>query len=385
MRPTRFVFQRASDAVKSRPFILPPPSLSTLAMGALQGLWSHFTDQSARDGYEQLVEKGIIQDRVLAKSSYGAVRTMALFHELHQNPLLQEYQLDPQAFCTAILPALERYLDTVGRLVLDTPREEEEELNTGSTPTATSNNKSENLLSIATSDSIPWHQQAREDPSSLAGQLSRMATDHLMREHYLGARLFHMMWTPQQARYVPGSSVVKSVALLQARVEAVWDEEEGVPKEDGNGTDKRDPDVHVDPPIAAQWTVVYEMEQRFQKGGAPMIDSDNTPATRLTKAEQYKNMMGDPVPGTSSPAEDGDSEATENRTKNESMATEKEADESIDKVATTSNDEKQNDESQFVTETSVVVAVLEGWLRGGPDKEFRWKVAQMRDAFEFRS
>lgn len=44
---------------------------------------------------------------------------------------------------------------------------------------------------------------------------------------------------------------------------------------------------------------------------------------------------------------------------------------------------KEEGVEEKVTITNLAVAIFEGWLHGGPMKDLRWRLAMLREAFEF--
>jgi hypothetical protein len=49
----------------------------------------------------------------------------------------------------------------------------------------------------------------------------------------------------------------------------------------------------------------------------------------------------------------------------------------------TFSDEENPKKEETITTTNLAVAIFEGWLSGGPEKQLRWKIAALREASEF--
>ena len=217
-----------------------------------------------------------------------------------------------------------------------------------------------------------------------------MATTYLLDEHWFGANLFRVMtWTTPTTtthQYVPGSSHVKSVALLTARVE-----ETTTLADDDDDASTIDPDVpDIDRPIAAQWSVLYEMEQEFQQ-------SSTATDTILSTADQYREILHKDSSSSDDTAPETKEKASPSSPEPDAPVAANTADSNATKDATTAtasiqdNNNKQeaaasstaNESSKRVTETSLVVAVLEAWIQKGKEP-FRWRVCHIREAHEFR-
>jgi hypothetical protein len=178
-----------------------------------------------------------------------------------------------------------------------------------------------------------WRLKAEEDPDSPAGQLARMTTEVCLDAFYYTSKLDTICQSFETVKYVPGSCDIHQVALLNARALEIY------PESNSELADVDANELPEDPPIAAQMDVLYEVTHTYKQtiGGPVIMEavSDDDEAT-----------------GTTTPVEKKD-------------------------------DGKEEEKTETVSYTNLVVAVLEGWLHKGPEKELRWKVAMLRDALEF--
>lgn len=268
------------------------------------------------------------------------------------------------------------------------------------------------LPKMGTGAENKWRQQAQQDPDSLAAQLQKMASDPSFDEIYYGAKLYHALSTSSTANnleYVPGSSVVQSVALLHARVAEVYDDDlidtEHPEFAASEGTQKIS--------VAARLDVLYEISQQYRSVPA----EQRSAAESLSVATNYNMITNDapaaavaddsasagldsslPVPDKKAekPASDA---ALADEDKSHNATVEKPKDPTATSHPMMSMKEDVADASaaadssapapkitpkeERVTETTLAVAVLEGWLHGGPDNKLTWRVTAIRDAHEF--
>jgi hypothetical protein len=325
--------------------LLPIQTFWPSVYAAYQGAWTLMTEDSAKLEYDKAIKNQIIKENVLQNSTIGSVITFSLFHNL-QNPLFKKHEWDAQEFVASVGPALENFHDTLGLLrnqlpdhILRETREREEKDKAteaeaeakGSTSSSEEDVLSElSNLTEALLGTNHWRQQAEEDPESPAGQLARMTSEVCLDAFYYTSKLDTIGQSFQTVKYVPGSCDIHQVALLNARALEIYPEDEGEVAEFADGK------VPEDPPIAAQMDVLYEVTHTYkQKIGGP--------ATLEAASDEEAT-------GTMTPAEKKDDE---------------------------------EEKTETVSYTNLVVAVLEGWLHKGPEKELRWKVALLRDALEF--
>ena len=420
--------------------LLPPDTFLDRAAATMQGLWSHLTDaSSSRQQYERWVEEEVIQDEVLEQAQHGHMLTMALFWNL-QHPLWARHQFKAKEFVRAVGPALENFQETLAQLVMqmnrgdDVPTKvdgeqadgvgdstKDQPLLDGQPQEDSKDHHADPLLALmglpkmGTGAENKWRQQAQQDPDSLAAQLQKMASDPSFDEIYYGAKLYHALSTSSTAsnlEYVPGSSVVQSVALLHARVAEVYDDDlidtEHPEFAASEGTQKIS--------VAARLDVLYEISQQYRSVPA----EQRSAADSLSVATNY-NMITNDAPAAVAAADDSASTgldsslpvpdkkdekpaldaALADEDKSHNATVEKPKDPTAtshpmmsmkEDVADAATDDdaaaaapapKITPKEEMVTETTLAVAVLEGWLHGGPDNKLTWRVAAIRDAYEF--
>lgn len=129
LRATRIVRSphQLMDQVRreaSPKLLLPDESPFQTYWNALQGAWAALTDQTSRDQLMRLMENGVIRESVLQQADYGSMRTFSLFHHL-QDPLWKS--LDFREFLSAVGPALENFNDLLFRLRDAVAADEEEQ------------------------------------------------------------------------------------------------------------------------------------------------------------------------------------------------------------------------------------------------------------------
>jgi hypothetical protein len=328
--------------------LLPTQTFWPSVFAAYQGAWTLMTEDSAKLAYDKAIKDQIIKENVLQNSTIGSMITFSLFHNL-QNPLFQKHKWDAQEFVAAVGPALENFHDTLGLLrnqlpdyILLETREMEEKIKAAEAEAEASTSSSEegeekdvlseSNLTEALLGTNYWRQEAEEDPDSPAGQLARMTTEVCLDAFYYTSKLDTIGQSFQTVKYVPGSCDIHQVALLNARALEIY------PENKGEFAESTASEIPEDPPIAAQMDVLYEVTHTYKQTiGSPAI-------LEAASAEE--------ATGTTTPAEKKD-------------------------------DEKGEEKTETVSYTNLVVAVLEGWLHKGPEKELRWKVAMLRDALEF--
>lgn len=344
---------------RTKKFLLPTSSSWDATISAIAGVWSQMSDPGAQDAFRNLIAQNVIKDEVLSQARNGSVLTFALFHNL-RNPLFTKCNFDVKEFCGVVGPALEVFQDTLGQLVHEMNQEPTE----STLDTKSDEEPIQQLLSNTTSmfDTLAgenlWKKQAKEDPESLAGQLAKMTTDDNFDAHYFGAKLFRALAFGSggsSMEYVTGSGKVGQVALLDARAMAVdLTKSDQIKHPEFAASDTFDAKESV----AARFDVLYEITQSFRKTPDP-----------LSASEQYKSM-----------------DASQSTEVHESVDTSSTSTVTVDPEGISASEEKPVDavtEKNTVTETSLAVAVIEGWLHGGPDKKLRWKVAMIRDVHEF--
>jgi hypothetical protein len=344
MLATRVLRSSSSGGFQGQPrLLLPPQTFWPSVFAAYQGAWTLMTEDSATLEYRKAVKNQIIKEKVLQNSTIGSVITFSLFHNL-QNPLFQKHKWDAQEFVASVGPALQNFHDTLGLLrnqlpdhiLRETREREEKEKAAKAEAEAEGSTSEEDVLSELSNlteallGTNYWRQQAEEDPDSPAGQLARMTSEVCLDAFYYTSKLDTITQSFQTVKYVPGSCDIQQVALLNARALEMY------PEDKDEVTEFADGEMPEDPPIAAQMDVLYEVTHTYKQtiGG---------PATLEAASDEEAT-------GTTTPAEKKDDE---------------------------------EEKTETVSYTNLVVAVLEGWLHKGPEKELRWKVALLRDALEF--
>jgi hypothetical protein len=178
-----------------------------------------------------------------------------------------------------------------------------------------------------------WAGEAKKSPESLAGQLSRMLTTELFQMHQMSSKTAVLIQNhARDIKFQEGSCTVNNVALLSARtvlfVEKDGDENEA----DQPGTLYEAVDYDIDDEemeaqragVAVQIEVLYDVSQEFEAGSLK------------SEADEIEN-----------------------------------------------EDKPAESNTEVIQSTIVSVATIQGWLKGGPEGELRWRLALHRPAFEF--
>eukprot|EP00980_Cylindrotheca_fusiformis_P029797 scaffold23867_cov259-Cylindrotheca_fusiformis.AAC.1 len=189
-----------------------------------------------------------------------------------------------------------------------------------------------------------WTKEAKENPDSMAGQLSNMLTKELFDHYQLGAKTTFLLANPsRRLKFREGSCTVNNVALLSARAfRCVEKSKNKEASSDDEGT--------------ATTSSAYEIiEYESEEGG----DQQKLATGVAAQMEVLYDVTSQFDVFESSPSSLKGNER--------------------------SVDSGNNDEVDVKDmETTVVsVAVLEGFLNGGPEGELRWRIALHRPAFEF--
>jgi len=341
-------------------FIIPPRSFFQMFVSATQGAFS-LIDEDSRTEFISSLEKGTINESVIAQASSGPMMMLSLFNDL-QNPLFKKYEFDATQFLEGVGPALENYHNLSGALEnelhdiyakkredADDNNEESGEENDATKIETKGLSKEERDAIDATISMIQkhlspdqkiasavlehdWTEEAKKDPESMAGQLSHMLTQELFGHFQLSAKTAFLLHSRSgQLRFDEDSCTVNNVALLSARAFRCKErtlEEESDEDEESESSSSRyeilDDDAEGDQQesdVAAQLEVLYDVTSHFSVDG--------------------------------------------------------------DKEASGDNESQKGDEPTEMDTTVVSVAVLEGFLNGGPEGGLRWKLALHRPAFEF--
>lgn len=309
MHSTRRLLSPLSGLSSSSKLLLPPPTFTEIISSAAAGAWQHLVDQPSRDAYEKAIEEGVIKDTVLHNATNGSVLTYSLFHNL-QNPLFSEYKFNSKEFVDAVAPALENFHDVLGKLRNQLPatlKEMDEDKKEPASQEEIMAQLSSNSLAEALLGKNHWRDQAKADPDSLAGVLSRMTTEVCLDALYYTSKLDIL--TATQGNFLYKSCTVNEVALLSARAAVLRDDENPLDHEEFRATEE----LYRKQPVGAQLDVLFEVTHEFE----PDVDAQAA------------------------------------------------------------------GEKETLTVTNLAVAVFEGWLYGGPERDLRWRVALIREAFEF--
>jgi len=364
------VFRKALDG-----FIIPPRTFTEMLYSAGSGVMK-LMDVEKRNAFIDRLDKGTINEEVMSQASSGPMVILSLFNDL-ENPLFKQYQFDAPEFLAGVKPALERFHNVSGSLENQlrkiqadartnnnntTAMMGSEDPKTGSTTsdasasndegTAATDKTVDDVITLAFSkDDIvraeikgdtsttavlehSWKDDAEKDPESLAGQFSRMVTSELLDLHQMSAKAAFLLQSDRDVKFKEGSCTVNHVALISARAfrcaeKAPADDIEGW----GERTDWKYELIDYD---------IDESELKKLKGGV---------AAQLEVLYDVTQEFISSVP-----------------------------------VGEEKNDESKEKVKTEVLDTTIVsVAVLEGWLSGGPDDQLRWRIALHRPAFEFPS
>lgn len=316
-------------------------------------------DEKQRDEFIKKLEKGTINESVITQASSGPMMMIALFNDL-QNPLFKKHHFDPSQFLEGVGPALENYHNLSGALENELHHMLSKVKKESSNETNEKNDKDNDELKVGIEglskeerDAITstismiqnhlspeqklasavlehdWMHDIKKDPDSMAGQLSQMLTEELFAHFQLSAKsAFLLQNYSSPLMFDEGSCTVNNVALLSARAFRCIERSKDESSEDGKPNGSRyeivDDDAEVDRKqsgVAAQIEVLYDVTSHFS------VDKDKE---------------------------------------------------------TSRDDESMMDSLPKQLETTVVsVAVLEGFLDGGPEEDLRWRLALHRPAFEF--
>lgn len=260
----------------------------------------------------------IINHKVFSNATHGSVSTLSLFHNLRSS-LWKDHKVDVKEFLEVAGPALANFNDTALILQNDfvnaSKSKENDEKEDVDYNVSDSKDPSVENAEAGTSEANeepsasrmnPWRQQAEEDPSSLAADFQKMCTSFYFDQFYFNAHQRELIrdLLPEselkeeirQYRYEEGSSRVGSVALLDARVMIMHDEDHEVEHPEFQASEQSEANL----PVAAQLDILHEV--------SCTIKTTNEPET----IKEFR------------------------------------------------------------------VASIEGWINGGPDKELRWKVADLQ-------
>ena len=370
------VYKRALDG-----FLIPPRTFPEMLSSAAMGFFSLFNEES-RASFLNNLEKGVLNEAIIAQASMSPLVMLSLFHEL-ENPIFKQNKFEASEFLEGVAPALENFHNISGALdnQLRTKFSTEEESFAPESSSSNESEKDENeqresgdeidedreailtalrlhqpgveypfgrnekyLSEVLSND---WTTDAEKDPESLAAQLSRMVTTELFQLHQVGAKTAFLLQAPhgQNMTFQEGSCAVSNVALLSARACFC------VPQEPAEGVEN---DSESSP--TRYEAVDYSMDEKEMKeknaAVAAQVDLlyEVTQNISLTKIEEATKPEGES-------AEESKVEAKSSNTPDETL----------------------------MEHTIVNVATVQGWLKDGPNGELRWQLALLRPPVEFPS
>lgn len=344
------VFRKALDG-----FIIPPRTFMQMVVSAGKGA-AGLLNEVNRSEFIDKLDKGTINEGVISQATAGPIMMLSLFHDL-QNPLLKRNNFDASEFLKGASLALERFHNVSGALEnelhsiqeeakknvdaeseksIDESVPEDENESKGAITGNFQSTFSNDLFAIETGDKSlaavlehEWMDDAKKDSESLAGQLSRMLTAELFQIHQVSAKTAFLLQNhASKVSFKEGSCIVNNVALLSARSFLCVERDQNEDLESwGERTSGKYELIDYD----------MDIEEAKKKNGGVAAQME----ILYDVTQEF---------------------------------------ESLGKDDSTSND---NGQSEKMETTIVSVAVLEGWLNGGPDGELRWRLALHRPAFEF--
>ncbi|KAL3924031.1 MAG: hypothetical protein SGILL_001295 [Bacillariaceae sp.] len=371
-----------------------------MLFSAAQGAFALFGEPNRKE-FIDILESGTIQEKVVQQATFGPAMMLSLFQDL-QNPLFKRTKFDPPNFLKDVAPAMENFHNVGGALenqlqvIMNGAGNEP----TNSDEDATMQKKNAGKIAEDSSErdemevevrgpenerdvvlsamrifgaegqsqqaaailDHEWSKEAEKDPDSEAGQLGRMVTEELFHMHEMNAKTAFLLQNHiKNITFQEGSCQVNNVALLSARAFAF--EEKESETSDGDSSDDvekgaegpqykmvdcdpEDEESYANASVAAQVEILYDVTQEF------LVEKSAMP-----------------------------SEASSPSSPEESTVKERESAESS--TLTSDGAAASSSETESRKTTILSVATLEGWLKGGPDKELRWKLALHRPAFEF--
>lgn len=302
-----------------------------------------------RAEFIEKLDKGTINEGVMSQATAGPMLMLSLFHDL-QNPLFKRYKFDSNEFLEGMIPALERFHTVSATLenellkIKNEAHKSDADANTPEKGNNTSENQSTQQppssfanddffkteisdRSVAAVLKHDWTDIAKKEPESLAGQLSRMVTAELFHIHQTRAKASFLLPGGSKVAFKEGSCTVNNVALLSARAFMCVEKDGGDDIERwGSRSDWKYEIVDYD---------MEDEELKKRKGGV---------AAQLEVLYDVTQSFVEVQP---------------------------------------SDNSSKDSEVQELDLTTVSVAVMEGWLFGGPDDQLRWKLALDRPALEF--
>lgn len=351
--------------------LIPERNLWDTIYSGTKGLISLLASEESRQKFMDVVQSTTINADVLKQARFGSMLTIALFHDL-QDPLFQKYSFDASDFLTGVKPALTNFHETLGGLQNEFPDVTSKEEQT--------EKLLQRMIMQTTATEIkevttPWTEQADKDRQSPAGQLSTMVSPGLFNSLFLTAETEAMMATHKE-----GSTQVSYVALLSARA-IVMDEEE-------------DKDSMEDPTVSEQKEEVEAKQEVKEDKLENEVETKMEASANLSNSSE-KEETSDVLKADSTPEDS----AGDSKTETETMEAEDEIEHehvaaaievlyemnhTVDvKPNIFANSEGEGESQSPPTktereETQIWVGTFEGWLKGGPDGDLRWKITNWR-------
>ncbi len=331
-------------------FIVPPRTFMQMLYSAGRGAIGLMNIDNRAEFIDKL-DKGTINEGVMSQATAGPMMMLSLFHDL-QNPLFKRYRFDATEFLGGMGPALERFHSVSAELenelihILEEAKKKDGDTKEkDENPEPDSKEESnqihdKNLLtnddffktelsdkSIAAVLKHDWMEVATKDPESFAAQLSRMVTTELFNMNQTRAKAAFLLPGGGKIAFKAGGCTVNNVALLSARAFTCVEKHIGEDIE------------HWGPQTEGKYEIIDnildEEDLKKRKGGV---------AAQIEVLYDVTQSFVE-IDSSESSSKDG--------------------------------------EKQELDLTTVSVAVMEGWLFGGPDDELRWRLALHRPAIEF--
>ena len=374
------VYRKAVDG-----FIIPPRTFFQMFVSAAQGTFSLF-EQENRSEFIANLDRGTINEGVISQATAGPMIMLSLFNDM-QNPLFKRHQFDPTQFLDGVGGALANFHNVSGALEnglhhmaddssgesSSTGEKKGDEANDKKAEDDEDPDPKEALAHILQAPAMlaseregvanilnhDWMNDANDDSESLAGQLSKMVTKELFQIHQVSMKTNFMLQNPTQTniRFKEGSCSVNNVALLSARAYLCREKE----NPDNNAGSGEEDDAESVSTIASG--PQYELFEDIHNEGERIDESKLAVAAQVEVLYDVTQEFVQDKPLTAASTTEVQGEGSSSDSNNETV---------------------NNDGSDKTMQSTIVsVATLEGFLKGGPDGELRWKLALYRPAYEF--
>jgi hypothetical protein len=393
-----------------------------VGFSAINGFWSHLTNETVRDTFQVLVQQKSINQDILTETMSGRIQMFALLHGL-MNPLLEKYQWDALEFTNAVGPALQIYHETLLQLMTE-----------ATTKTIHDNNKNNNKATgndinkkqLATEDEEDmeeeedknsWRKEAIQDSNSLVGRFLKIVTKDNFNEQYRNAQmiqLFYQMGMPTPMNYVQGSCRVEYLSLINVKAIEMDDALYKHNEHPEFAASREDDDVVHNLPVFARIQVLYQLTRQFQERNInqSIQEQQQQSTSPISALESYKSINTD-VSTSSATTTPTTTDTTSKDNNNSDLtnmanATGKEKDtDTVNSPTDASNPIEDDIEPttrttpKTYTETRLGIATFEGWLNGGSNsadedgnsssinnsnhqtQQLRWKVASAAEFYQF--